>query len=171
MRDYAEPMALDFLWPRERHTDLHQLLRQHFALPVPLRMGLATAAQAWGIAPGAYDEDDTELLLQDTLEAAQVAQLQMSMQTRLVLLQRLWQACVAVLRSDWQQRWEDSTLEVTPTLEGACVEFLEQQRRWRERDILAVQRLPSLWTLRGTFCLTFGCRRRPRQAVFAPGIF
>jgi predicted RecB family nuclease len=142
MRDHTEPTALDFLWPQERHTDLHQLLRQHFALPVPLRIRLATAAQAWGIAPGADDEDDTALLLQDTLEAPQVAQLQTSMHTRLVLLQRLWQACAAVLRSDWQQRWENRPLEATPALEGACVAFLEQQRRWRERDMLAIQRLP-----------------------------
>ena len=43
--------GLDFLWSGERHTSLRQLLRQHFALPVPLRVSLATAAQVWGLAP------------------------------------------------------------------------------------------------------------------------
>src|SRR4030095_4062444 len=33
-----DPTGLDFLWSSERHISLRQLLRQHFALPVPLRV-------------------------------------------------------------------------------------------------------------------------------------
>ena len=61
----------------------------------------------------------------------------------LMLLQQLWQACTAVVRSDWQQQhWDATTPEAGSALEGACADFLAQQRRWRERDIVALQRLP-----------------------------
>ena len=88
-------------------------------------------------------EDDTALLLQDALAPDQVLQLQEAMQTHLMLLQQLWQACTAVVRSDWQQQhWDATTPESGSALEGACADFLVQQRRWRERDIVALQRLP-----------------------------
>ena len=51
MPESFDATGLDFLWSGERHTSLRQLLRQHFALPVPLRASLETAAQAWGLAP------------------------------------------------------------------------------------------------------------------------
>ena len=57
MQDTPEPTALDFLWSPERHTVLHRLLQQHFALPVPLRLSLEAAAQVWGITPEADEED------------------------------------------------------------------------------------------------------------------
>ena len=145
MPESPDPTGLDFLWSGERHTSLRQLLRQHFALPLPLRVSLATAAQVWGLAPatGGDGEDDTALLLQDALAPDQVRQLQGAMQTHLVLLQQLWQSCTAVLRSDWQQQhWGAKTPESGSALEGACTDFLAQQRRWRERDIVALQRLP-----------------------------
>jgi superfamily II DNA/RNA helicase len=152
MHDAPEPAALDFLWPTERHTDLQQLLSRHFALPIPLGTMLTTAAQVWGLDPtmalsaellqGEGDEE-AELLLHDCLDAAQVTQVQGYLQTHLALQQRLWQACAASLRSDWpQHRWDDSTPDSEQTLERGCGDFLEQQRRWRERDILALQRLP-----------------------------
>ena len=145
MPESADPIELDFLWSGERHTSLRQLLRQHFALPVPLRVSLATAAQVWGLAPetGEAGDDDTALLLQDALAPDQVHQLQGAMQTHLILLQQLWQSCTAVVRSDWQQQhWNATTPESGSTMERACADFLIQQRRWRERDIVALQRLP-----------------------------
>ena len=90
-------------------------------------------------------EDEAELLLHDCLDAAQVAQIEGYLRTHLALQQRLWQACAASLRSDWtQHRWDDSTPDSERTLERSCVDFLEQQRRWREQDILALQRLPLI---------------------------
>jgi superfamily II DNA/RNA helicase len=152
MRDAAEPAALDFLWPTERHTDLRQLLVRHFALPIPLSVSLATAAQVWGLGPAMAPPqdllqgeggDEVELLLHDRLDAAQVARIHEYLQTHLVLQGRLWHACAASLRSDWQQhRWDESAPDPQQALEHTSVAFLEQQRRWRERDILALQRLP-----------------------------
>jgi superfamily II DNA/RNA helicase len=152
MGDAPEPTALDFLWPIEHHTDLQRLLIRHFAVPIPLDASLITVAQVWGLGPGVAlpqgllqgeGEDEAELLLHDHLDAAQVAQIEGYLQTHLVLQQRLWQACTAPLRSDWQQhRWDDRPPDPERALKHACVEFLEQQRRWRERDILALQRLP-----------------------------
>src|SRR5262245_52368216 len=158
----ADPTDLDFLWSGEHHTSLRQLLRQHFALPVPLHVGLATAAQVWGLAQA---PDDTTLrhdcvgagfravpslsaryaaiFLQGALAPDQVRQLQGAMQTNLVLLHQLWQSCTAVVRSDWQQQhWDATSPESGSALEAACTNFLVRQRRWRERDIVALQRLP-----------------------------
>src|SRR5262249_55827921 len=105
--------GLDFLWSGEHHTSLRQLLRQHFGLPVPLRVSLATATQVWGLAPATGgDGEDEAILLQDSLAPDQVRQLQGTMQTHLVLLQQLWQSCTAALRSDWQQQhWCATTPE------------------------------------------------------------
>ena len=142
----------DFLWPTERHTNLQQLLSRHFALPIPLGITLTTAALVWGLGPTmappqgllqGEGEDEAELLLHDYLDAAQVAQIEGYLRTHLALQQRLWQACAASLRSDWlQHRWDDSTPDSEQTLKRDYVDFLEQQRRWREQDILALQRLP-----------------------------
>jgi superfamily II DNA/RNA helicase len=152
MCDAPEPAALNFLGPTERHTDLQQLLIRHFAVPIPMGATLRTAAQVWGLGPIAAPpqdllqgegEDEAELLLHDDLDAVQVAQIQGYLQAHLVWQQRLWQACTASLRSDWQQhRWDDSRPDPERALEHACTDFLEQQRHWRERDILALQRLP-----------------------------
>jgi Lhr-like helicase/predicted RecB family nuclease len=153
----VDPTGLDFLWSGERHTSLRQLLRQHFALPVPLRASLATAAQVWGLTPvtggdgegryapcaDAVAPDDTAVLLQDALAPDQVHQLKGAMETHLRLLPQLWQSCTAVLRSDWQQQhWDATTPESGAAMEAACADFLVQQRRWRERDMVALQRLP-----------------------------
>ncbi|HEY5869912.1 MAG TPA: hypothetical protein VI542_30825, partial [Candidatus Tectomicrobia bacterium] len=141
----TDATGLDFLWSGERHTSLRQLLRQHFALPVPLRASLATVAQVWGLMPetGWEREDESASLLQDALTSDQVHQLQEAMQTHLMLLQQIWQSCAAVVQSDWrQQRWDTHIPEAGATMEVACADFLAQQRRWRERDIVALQRLP-----------------------------
>jgi superfamily II DNA/RNA helicase len=150
MRHAPEPAALDFLGPSGGHTDLRQLLIRHFALPIPLGATLRTAALVWELSPTTApletllqgeNEEEAELLLHDHLDAAQVAQLQGYLQTQLIWQQHLWQACAATLRSDWQQHWDDRA-PAPEGLERACASFLEQQRRWRERDILALQRLP-----------------------------
>src|SRR5207249_5516255 len=54
----VQTCALPILWSGERHTSLRQLLRQHFALPVPLRLSLATAAQVWGLAPATGEDGE-----------------------------------------------------------------------------------------------------------------
>src|SRR5262249_10885827 len=134
MPESVHSTGLDFLWSGERYTSLRQLLRQRFALPVPLQVSLTTATQAWGPAqaPGGDGErantpdigpyrlpdfhadaadrngpsvaPDDTALLQDTLAPDQVHQLQEAMQTHLVLLQQLWRSCTVVVRSDWQQQ-------------------------------------------------------------------
>ncbi len=136
MPESFDSTGLDFLRSGERHTSLRQLLRQHFALPVPLRASLETAAQVWGLVPetGVAGEDESAIrrdcvgagkglwpsadavaesaatfLLQDILASDQVRQLQEAMQTHLVLLQQLWQSCTAVVQSDWRQQHWDTT--------------------------------------------------------------
>ena len=88
MPESFDSTGLDFLRSGERHTSLRQLLRQHFALPVPLRASLATAAQVWGLMPetGGREETRAPASLQDALTSDQVHQFQEAMQTHLVLL-------------------------------------------------------------------------------------
>ncbi len=154
MHNTADPTALDFLWQGDPppHTGLRQLLTQHFALPIPLRYTLATAARVWELTPELalpphllQDEGDEveELLLQRTLDAAQVMQLRQYLHTHLGLQQQLWQVCTSHIRSDGpQSSWDMTTPDTEQALERDCVTFLEGQQRWRERDILEVQQLP-----------------------------
>jgi superfamily II DNA/RNA helicase/predicted RecB family nuclease len=154
MQDSEAPEALSFLWSadRPRHTDLRQLLVRHFALPLPLRYTLATVGRVWGFSPELalppyFLQDETEevqeLLLHPCLDEVQVQQLQGYLQTSLALQQQLWQVCAAHLRSDWQQDgWVTPRTDAERQLECDTVAFLDQQQRWRERDILALQQLP-----------------------------
>jgi superfamily II DNA/RNA helicase len=154
MRDIADPAALDFVWQGDppRHTDLRQVLTQHFALPIPLRFTLPTVARVWGLMPDLTlppyllqdeAEEVEELLLPSHLDAAQVTELQEYLHTHLGLQQQLWQICAFHLQSDWQQQsWDMTASDLEPTLERDCVDFLERQQHWREQDILAVQQLP-----------------------------
>ena len=147
--DTTNPTALDFLWQGDlpRHTDLRQLVQQHFALPIPLRFTLAHVARVWGLTPALawppdflQDESEEldELFLHDRLSTTQ---LEHYMHTHLELLQQVWRICTAHVQSDWHQSaWQMSAGE--PTLESDCVTFLERQQHWRQRDILATQQLP-----------------------------
>ena len=151
----TDPHALDFLWhaERPRHTALRQLMLRHFTLPIPVVFSLETLAYVWGRYPDGVSallqEDaagERELLGQDSqseLNAEQVERLQDRVHTSLQLLQDVWQACTAHLRSDWQQTdWTLSRPSDEQGLEQASITFLEQQRNWRIRDIEAVQQLP-----------------------------
>jgi superfamily II DNA/RNA helicase len=153
--DSDTALGIDFLRAAEhpRHTDLRRILRQHFALPAPLGINLATAARLWGLTPELpapasilLDEsDDTqELLLHGNPNADQEAQLRAYVRTHLTLQQRLWQVCADHLRSTWEQSGWQPEPEPPPeqALERRCVSFLEHQQQWREQDILAVQQLP-----------------------------
>ncbi|MCZ6872101.1 MAG: AAA domain-containing protein, partial [bacterium] len=154
MSDATDGQALNVLWSsaHHHHTDLRQILRQHFALPIALRVNLATAAHVWGLTPtltpppyliqDEADEAET-LLLHANLHAEHMAQLQTYIQTHLRLQQQLWQICSAHLHSNWRQTaWNAPGLEQGQALERDCVTFLEQQRDWRQRNILSLQQCP-----------------------------
>ena len=148
----ADPHALDFVWhaERPRYTELRQLMLGHFALPIPIGFGLETLAHVWGCCPEPASPLLQEAGFEDGSEegpsepnAEQVERLKDYVSTCLQLLQDVWQACTAHLRSDWRQTdWTLSSPNGDHGLEQASITFLEQQRDWRVRDIEAVQQLP-----------------------------
>jgi len=60
----AVPVGFDGLQLPSRHTDLRRLLQQHFAMPNPLELTLAAAAQLWELTP-------TLRVPQDLLQSAE----------------------------------------------------------------------------------------------------
>ena len=150
----AEPAALDFLWQGDpsRSTDLRQVLLQHFALPIPLRLTLSALARAWGLTsslplPASLlheaADDVSDILLQPALSPAHVTAVQQYLCAHLELQQQVWQVCIAHVHSDQhQQAWTAVPAEPQPAWERHCINFLTQQQQWRAQDILAVQQLP-----------------------------
>ena len=154
MTSTTDPAALDFLWAgaASQHTDLRQVLRQHFALPIPLRFTLSAVARAWGLTsalplPASLLQDESdevlEILLQPHLSPAHMASVRQYLYTYLELLQQVWHFCTSHVHSDWhQQAWTTAPAVSQQTWEQHCIDFLEQQQQWRTQDILAVQQLP-----------------------------
>ena len=150
----AEPASLDFLWQGDpsRSTDLRQVLLQHFALPIPLRLTLSALARAWGLTSALplpasllHEEADdvSDILLQPALSPAHVTAVQQYLCAHLELQQQVWQVCIAHVHSDQhQQAWTAVPAEPQPAWERHCINFLAQQQQWRAQDILAVQQLP-----------------------------
>jgi replicative superfamily II helicase len=150
----AENSLLEALWGQDSpyHTDVQQLLRQHFTLPIPLHTSLASVARVWGLAlgllapPYLLQEEASEveaLLLNEYLAAEQMEQLRDYMATHLQVQQHLWQALSAALQSNRQQHdWTTPAAPAEQPLADACAAFLERQQDWRQQDILTVQQLP-----------------------------
>ncbi len=147
--------SLDDIWQSEppRHTDLRQLLKQHFALPIPLQYTLSAVARVWQLtpepAPGSGDEllndDDRELdgvFMDDVLREDQIHTLRAYLESHVKWQQQVWQICTRHLCSDWAT---NSLVDASDTVQGwqtDCVNFLQLQQQRRERDITAVQLLP-----------------------------
>ena len=135
-----------------QHTDLRQLLRQHFALPIPLHYTLATVARVWQLTPeppsagDLLSDDDRELevvFMDDPLREDQVDAVRAYLEAHMKWQQQVWQICTRHLRSDWLPGGQVGDAEATtPGWQDDCVRFLHVQQRRRERDILAVQQLP-----------------------------
>jgi superfamily II DNA/RNA helicase/predicted RecB family nuclease len=135
-----------------RHTDLRQLLRQHFALPIPLQYTLAAVARVWRLTPEPVNfsgdllsDDDRELevvFMDDVLREDQVEALRTYLEAHIQWQRQAWQICTRHLRSDWTPGVQVGDAEAAPGWQADCVHFLQSQQHRRERDILAVQQLP-----------------------------
>ena len=84
--------ALDFFGRPEHHTDLQQLLNQHFALPIPLELSLKPRLRSGGWPPGTQTSEDERM--QSCCSRTPLMPLQIapdsrySMQTHLLWLSR-----------------------------------------------------------------------------------
>jgi hypothetical protein len=104
---------VDDIWSAEppRHTDLRQLLRQHFALPIPLQYTLAAVARVWRLTPepirssgDLLSDDERELevvFMDDCLREDQVEAVRLYLESHMKWQQQVWQICTRHLRSDW----------------------------------------------------------------------
>ncbi|GKT08958.1 DEAD/DEAH box helicase [Desulforhabdus sp. TSK] len=139
-------------------TDLRRLLLQHFHLPAPGRLTLFALAQLLGLMPSVPDSQDVsvlpgapESLLHPDLEpyfpqdewerdATLRNRAAQSIQTFLALQERIWQWTRPHLQSDWKKtEWEAGPAGNRST--GMhYLNFLEEERRLREEDILSLQK-------------------------------
>jgi replicative superfamily II helicase len=135
-----------------RHTDLRQLLRQHIALPIPLHYTLAAVARVWRLTPepASFSGDllsDGErelevLFMQDCLREDHVEAVRNYLESHMQWQRQVWQICTRHLRSDWTPVIQVNEADAAPGWQADCVNFLQLQQHRRERDMLALQRLP-----------------------------
>lgn len=146
---------LETIWQSEppRHTDLRQLLRQHFALPIPLQYTLSAVARVWQLAPepppnfggDLLSDDDREfegVFIEETLREDGVDALRAYLESHVKWQQQVWQICTRHLRSDWTPNGLADELATVQGWQTDCVNFLQLQQQRRKRDITAVQQLP-----------------------------
>jgi hypothetical protein len=145
---------VDDIWRAEppRYTDLRQLLRQHFALPIPLQYTLAAVARVWRLTPEPIrssgdllsdDEGELEVLfMDDCLREDQVEAVRLYLESHMKWQQQVWQICTRHLRSDWALGVQVHDADAAPGWQADCVNFLQLQQCRRERDMLALQQLP-----------------------------
>ena len=137
-----------------RHTDLRQLLQQHFALPIPLQYSLAAVARVWRLTPepapdGLLDDAERELeiaFMDDELREDQVEALRAYLETRLVWQQQMWRICARSLRSAWAPGAPVGDADAAPGWQADCVGFVQLQQQRRERDISGATTTPPART-------------------------
>jgi len=151
LQGWAEESELAFLWAPDRlhHADLQRLLETHFAWPVPGSLTLFALGKLLGVD---FQLTEPESLLHgdDATWRAQVVRLPEEegcpataayLDAALNVQVAVWRRVMMQLESDWQQtRWDT---ELGPETEGeAYLNFLEEERRLREEDVLELQAYP-----------------------------
>ncbi len=148
LQAWGEGSELAFLWEpgRTHRTDLRPLLAAHFDLPVPMPT-LFALGRLLGLQPK-MEEPESLFHLDDPVGISP-AEWMRSEERREETAQRLdamlrlqvgiWQWACSHLESVWEQsRWHMSADE-TYAVERSFVDFLQEQQRLREEDILVLQ--------------------------------
>ena len=145
---WGQGSALEFLWDSGRihRTDLRQLLAVHFDFPVPIPT-LFSLGRLLGLKP---ELDNPESLFHldapPGLSPAEWAhsedcrqQAAKQLDAMLSLQTGLWQWASAHLESDWEQKSWSVSADRAYDPGKSLLEFLEEEKRLREEDILALQ--------------------------------
>ncbi|MBI2504197.1 MAG: DEAD/DEAH box helicase [Candidatus Latescibacteria bacterium] len=143
--------GLAFLWlPGRCHqTDLQQLLGAQFSWPAPGELSLFALGRLLGLEPAldapesVFHNDDAgwaaRVIQRPEAEARQATAAHLDAVLNLEL--GTWQWAAPHLESGWrQQRWDPAPEPAAA--QTAYLNFLEEERRQREEDVLALQAQP-----------------------------
>ena len=141
--------ALSFLYMpgRTHHTDLLHILTVHFDLPMPGRPTLFAIARLLGLSPeppppeSLFHEDEVPAIpLEDT--TARRPEIEAYLNTSLTLQVALWRWMAPHLESEWTQDDWVVDPDITTAYGRVYLDFLEEERRLREEDVLTLQAYP-----------------------------
>lgn len=121
--------TLQELAPHSHWTDIRQLFRNHFDLPIPGNLTLFSMSRVLGLEP---EPEAPESLFHGDENV--------SCEDALLLMERLWRFVLNYLESDLAQ--EDWDIANRETRMAAYLRFVEEERRKQEADILALQAYP-----------------------------
>lgn len=149
LQAWGESTGLSFLWAPERihRTDLRGMIAAHFDVPAPGTLTLFALGRLLGLKPeldapeSLYHTDDPPYVPPETWVAQESKREEMAERLNAILdLQvGIWQWGSSHLESEWEQRSWDVTPDATCALETPYLDFLEEEKRLREEDILALQ--------------------------------
>ncbi len=152
LKTWREKSDLSFLWaPNRLHsTDLRQLLSLHFDLPVPGNLTLFALNHLLGLQAECHEPeslfhfDDSDYVSDEEWIGNGVQQRAMAAYVDVVLgLQKsVWQWASSHLTSEWEQGAWEPVMDEGNCLQTAYLDFLEEERRLREEDVLTLQAHP-----------------------------
>ena len=134
----SEDLSFLFSPHRNHRTDLQKLIASQFDFPMPGNPTLFALNRLLGLnaefpePQSLFHFDDSEVIQEDKIAAY--------LDTVLHLQISLWQWASSHLTSAWEQsEWDADEMQSQQT---AYLNFLAEERRLREEDVLAVQALP-----------------------------
>ncbi|MGK5090872.1 DEAD/DEAH box helicase [Deltaproteobacteria bacterium TL4] len=141
---------LSFLWnPQRQHsTSLSHLIFSHFDFPIPGEMTLYALSRVTGISLNQLPPES--LFHQDSWSNGSIANdpdektrqaMEVTLKQRLQVLLAVWKWLSPHLRSEWNQQDSSPNLDPTRGLKDAYLNFIENEKRLREDDILQLQKL------------------------------
>ncbi|MBF0286911.1 MAG: DEAD/DEAH box helicase [SAR324 cluster bacterium] len=138
---------LDFLWNSQtlHRTNLHQLISQHFDFPAPGRRTLFAIGHLLGLTPrltappSLFHLDAIPVPHPYHWANDQVQQQEISdfLQNSLSVQKQVWQWASSQLVSEWEQEWD--SIETDHALANVYWNFIEEEQRLKEEDILTLQ--------------------------------
>ena len=136
----SEDLAFLFSPHRNHRTDLQKLIASQFDFPMPGNPTLFALNRLLGLNA---DLDEPQSLFHfDDSEGIQEDKIAGYLNTVLRLQISLWQWASSHLTSAWEQDEWDTALDEVQSAQTAYLNFLSEERRLREEDVLALQALP-----------------------------
>ena len=137
----SEDLSFLFLPHRNHRTDLQKLFASQFDFPIPGNPTLFALNRLLGF--NAELPEPQSLFHFDECEGSGDGKKIAEYLNAMLSLQiSLWQWASSHLTSEWKQRAWDSSMDEVHSPQTAYLNFLSEERRLREEDVLALQALP-----------------------------